>query len=763
MRQMKKLFQQLLQANTAKEVTDVLEKLIDENNVQWTPVGGYKDNIATINIGTDPAAGLAERITNAIDAVLELEWIKRKKPNDVDNPRIASQQWFNIKDGKLRTIESALDKKIQELAKKIKVTLRDSERENYPTVEIRDQGIGIRCEDFYRTILSLHGQNKISKLFLMGAYGQGGSTALSYNNYTIIISRPAIVENKENPQVAWTIVRINPGNINSDKLEWFEYCVNGSNGQPFTLEISNKDFVPGTLVRHIGMDLGKYTAKMTGPTSSLWYLVHHYLFDPIIPVTISGERKKDLNQGKVENRSIFGNNRRLTKGGGDEKNLTQYQQEVNLTFRDGKVTIYYWVLTLDGSDKPMDRIKNYCLASQPIIITFNGQKQGQLSNTIIKTDIKLPFIEKYLVVQIECDNLDNESKRHLFSSTRESLRDTSILDELKKLTVDTLNEDDELKRLDKERKDRYLKKDETESLDKLRKRLASRINAYIKTAGGKGQAVKAIETKESVKSKKQQPIPVSDIPTFLEITTEDEKEVFISKTFSIKFKTDAHPSYFSNPDAFLAVIEPHSFGSFTGSARVVDGYGIVFFKTRENVEVGTKAAITLELRPPRQKSLSDTTNVIAQEYVENGNANKGGEKNAPNIQIHALNENDQYYIENGWDNSSVADVDIESDAVHIFINDSNKHLNKLITKAQQYSTQAVDSIKNRYREHVAFCAFMMDQNKIHEKLLKDDIKDAVSQEQVDKIKKAGLENACETIVDLLNDFFQVIVTEIQEE
>ena len=524
---MKETFSQLLNANTAKEITDILEDLIDENNVQWKPVGGYKDNIATINIGTDPAAGLAERITNAIDAVIELEWNKRGKPKDILSPRMAAERWFNLKDGRLRNIDNASDKQIQELARKIKVTLRDSERENYPTVEIRDQGIGIKCDDFAKTILSLHGQNKISKLFLMGAYGQGGSTALSYNNYTIIISKPAISDKKDNKEVSWTIVRINPGDINADKLEWFEYCVNGINGQPFNLAVDDDIFSHGTLVRHIGMDLGKYTAKMTGPTSSLWYLVHHYLFDPIIPVTISGERKKDLNQGKIENRSIFGNNRRLTKGGGDEKNLTQYQQEINLTFRDGKVVIYYWVLTLDGSDKPMDRIKNYCLASQPIIITFNGQKQGQLNNSIIKTDIRLPFLEKYLVVQIECDNLDNESKRHLFSSTRESLRDTSILDELKKLTIDTLNEDYELKRLDKERKDRYLKKDETESLDKLRKRLASRINAYIKTAGGIGQSVKATEIKDSVKSKKQQPIPVNDPPTFLEITTENDKEVFI--------------------------------------------------------------------------------------------------------------------------------------------------------------------------------------------------------------------------------------------
>lgn len=757
---MKKIFQQLLKANTAKEVTDVLENLIDKTNVQWTPVGGYKDNIATINIGTDPAAGLAERITNAIDAVIELEWQKQNKPKDINSPRNAAENWFNLKDGKLRNIKNASDKKTQELARKIKVTLRDSERENYPTVEIRDHGIGIKGDDFSKTILSLHGQNKISKLFLMGAYGQGGSTALSYNNFTIIISKPAILEKKEKAKVSWTIVRINPGNINSDKLEWFEYCVDAGNGQPFTIELDEKEFSPGTLVRHIGMDLGKYTAKMTSPTSSLWYLVHHYLFDPIIPVTITGERTKDLNQGKIENRSVFGNNRRLTNGGGDEKNLTQYQQEVNLTFRDGKVTIYYWVLTLDGSDKPMDRIKNYCLPSQPIIITFNGQKQGQLNNSLIKTDLKLPFIEKYLVVQIECDNLDNESKRHLFSSTRESLRDTSILDELKKLTIDTLNEDDNLKQLDKERKDRYLKKDETESLDKLRKRLATRINSYIKTSGG-GKSVVANETKDSVKTKKQQPIPISDPPTFLEITSENEKEVVIGKTFSVKFKTDAHASYFNNPDTFLAVIEPHSFGSFTGSARVVDGYGIAFFKARENVDVGSKASITLELRPPRQKSLSDSVTVFAIESPEQADSKKAGDKNIPNIQIHAINENDQYYKDQSWNYETVADVDISSESVDIFINDSNKHLTKLISKAQQHSTEAVESIKNRYREHVGFCAFMITQNKVEQRLSKEDNKE-ISQEHVDAIKKADLENSCETIVDLINDFFQVIVTEFQE-
>lgn len=104
---------------------------------------------------------------------------------------------------------------------------------------------------------------------------------------------------------------------------------------------------------------------------------------------------------------------------------------------------------------------------------------------------------------------------------------------MKKLTIDTLNEDDELKRLDREQKELYLKKDETEALDKLRKRLANRINVYLKTTGG-GTTVKATDTREAVKTKKQQPIPFQDPPTFLEITSLSPKEVIIGKTFSVK-------------------------------------------------------------------------------------------------------------------------------------------------------------------------------------------------------------------------------------
>ncbi|HMJ69646.1 MAG TPA: hypothetical protein VK508_12150 [Cyclobacteriaceae bacterium] len=757
---MKKIFELLLKANTSKQVTDVLEKLIDAEDVKWLPVGGKKDNIATINIGTDPAAGLTERITNAIDAVLEMEWNKQGKPKDIKNPRTAVEQWFGTPQGKLKNIVNASDKSVQDLSRRIKVTLKDSEKESFPTMEIRDSGIGLKSEQFSRTILSLHGENKLDKLYLMGAYGQGGSTALSFSNFTIVISKSSLKEKGVKQLVAFTVVRINLGNVDLDKHPWYEYCVDGKNGQPFTLDVDDDKFHPGTLVRHIGMELGKYTSKMTGPTSSLWYLVHHNMFDPIFPFTISGERQKDLNKGKIENRSVLGNNRRLTRGGGDEKELTQYSREATLTFKDGKVVIYYWVLTIEG-DKPWDRIKNYVLPSQPIVITFNGQKQGYLPNSIIKSDLKLPFLEKYLVVQIECDHLDNESKRQLFSTTRESLRDTSILEELRRTTIDTLDADDELKRLDKERRDRYLKKDETEVLDKLRKRLASRINSFLKVASG-GKGVKATDTGETVKPKKLPPIPVNDPPTFIEITTPKKKEVYIGKTFSIKFKTDAHPNLFNNPDWFLAVIEPHSFGSYTGSARVVDGYGIAYFKARETIEDGVKARITLELRPPRQKTLSDSVSVVATVFPDDTDSKKSGNKGTPNIEVIAIGESDAYYKEHNWNYDTVAEVADDQDTVYIYINDSNRQLTKLIERAQQYSTQAVESVKNRYREHVGFCSFMISKNKVEDRLQSDDGK-VISIDQVEQIKKADLENACETVCGMITDFFDYVRIETKED
>ena len=55
---MKKILEQLLKAKTAKDVTDILEILTEDYDIKWDCVGGRGNNQSTINMGTDPAAGL---------------------------------------------------------------------------------------------------------------------------------------------------------------------------------------------------------------------------------------------------------------------------------------------------------------------------------------------------------------------------------------------------------------------------------------------------------------------------------------------------------------------------------------------------------------------------------------------------------------------------------------------------------------------------------------------------------------------------------
>lgn len=735
----------LLNSFTAEQVRGVLQKL-GKSKYRFEPVGGRKNNLATINIGTDPAAGVTERITNAIDAVLEKEWIGQGEPMDIKSPRRASELWFEIESGKISKISDPHDKKLKKLSDLVSVTLYDSGQPSKPTVEIRDKGIGLKPEDFSKTILSLNGSNKIGKLHLMGAYGQGGSTALSYNDLTIIISKPFQIEENKKDNVAWTIVRINPGDVNIDKHEWYEYLVDKATGQPFVSEL--KDFEAGTLVRHIMMDLGKYKGKITTPSNSLWYLAHNYLFDPIIPFTIS-DRRGD----SKDNRTVTGNNRLLTY----TDNL-EYRQEVPLTFKDGKVVIHYWVLNTVG-ENPKDRIKHYTTPSQPILITFNGQKQGYLSNSIIKNDLKLPFLDRYLIVQIEADNMDNDSKRQLFSSTRESLRDTSLLDELKKLTIDTLLEDDKLRILDKERRQKYFTQEDTQVLENLRKRLARRINTFLKNSGS-GDTVAAGPTGGEGSIEKLPEITVEDPPTFFEIISKSPKEVNPNKTFSVKFKTDAHPNYFAQPDTFVAFIEPQSFGMYTGSARVDKGYGRAYFKVGEETEIGETGQITLELRPPRHKSFSSTIEAVTVEEPETSDPNKEGNSKTPNILVDFIYQKDAWYADNNWDENSVADFLNDQEGIIIYVSAENKNLNRLVVRAQRHSDSAVQNIKNKYLEHISFYTFMLNQDKQENYL--DDNGNPLPDEVINKMKQKSLQNASETICGMINDFFEPIITESED-
>lgn len=736
-------FAQLTEASSVRAVIDAIQDISAEQRVTWRAVGDNENNLATINLGTDPAAGLIERITNALDGVLEREWVERGQPTDIPSPRAAVEQWFGIPQGRLVNIENLRDAELADLSQRVEVTLRDSESVDRPTVEIRDAGIGIKAGDFARSILSLQGTRKLRKLFLAGAFGQGGSTALSYSQFTIILSR-ALTQNGDGVHpVAATVVRFNPGDLQHDKHGVYEYVVDHGTGAPLTFDVPIEEFPVGTLVRHVAMDLGKYKNILTAPTGSLWYLAHHYLFDPVLPYRIS-EQRENSSQGST--RTVAGNHRLLTHA--DTK---EYEREAARTFRSGTVRIKWWVLSAEG-EASRNRITQYTLASKPIVITYNGQKQGELPNTIFKNDLRLPYLERYIVVHVDCDRLDNESRRQLFPTTRESLRDTAILSELRDLVVDTLAGDPELRRLDRERKDRYVRRMESESVENIRRRLASRVRSAL-TVGTGGRSPRVVPPANNSEREDRPAIPVQEPPTLLEIVNPEPRKVYAGKRFIIRFRTDADPGYFLNPDHFLAIVDPPTFGQYTGTTNVRDGYGTAYFHCVEDVAIGTMANISLEVRPRRASTLTAEIGTEVVELPTEGGTGSG-RLQTPNINPQWVQQGDSFWQENNWSDRNVATVVRTDESIDVFVSAENRHLNKLIERAQRRSTGAVDSIRDFYLEHISFYAVLA---ALQQEEPQTD--GAETPEVQDQAREQELRRACEMLVGVIETMFEVVATE----
>jgi hypothetical protein len=180
----------LKEGNLDLNVNSIKEQDLFDNG--WQYVGNNASNSSTIKILQNGEYGLIERLTNAIDAVIE----KQKQINQLDDNVTTKEilikafpKYFDSMHDSIlkhKYLNDVLDAKDQ-----IILRVLNSDVDEEPTFEIYDAGIGIEGNNFKNTILSLHGLNKTSstKKYLIGTYGQGGSTSLQFAKATIIFSK----------------------------------------------------------------------------------------------------------------------------------------------------------------------------------------------------------------------------------------------------------------------------------------------------------------------------------------------------------------------------------------------------------------------------------------------------------------------------------------------------------------------------------------------------------------------------------------------
>ena len=463
------LLQGIRAAGTVEQAEDALRQFERTQQTIWVPFG-RENNRGTIEVSADPTRSCIERITNGVDGVLELEHERHSGLPDCRSPKEAAIAWLGVPDAGLSAMSPAERRR---LAQRISVTLEPGEGKESRVLTIRDKGIGISPVDMPFTILSLNQSNKISKHYLVGAYGQGGSSTFAFSRLTLIACRYG------EATIGFTVVKFLDLPADQFKTGHYVYLVMGDGTIP-QADIEISEMPRGTEVRHFGYDLNNYGSPV-GP-NSLYGSMNTNLFDPVMPVWFDN-RVHDY-------RRVIKGSRNALCGAiddGDERtgpHLSHSIPAYSVSLGDfGRIGIEYWVLQQPTKENKRPNAA-FVNPTKPIVLTLNGQNQGEFSNLLIRKDAELPFLAQRLIAHVGCDSLSATSKRHLFVSNREVQRDVKVREMIQQELVKAFRSDDILKRLNDEARQQGMRQQDESAMQYMRNEVARLLRLQGAELGG---------------------------------------------------------------------------------------------------------------------------------------------------------------------------------------------------------------------------------------------------------------------------------------
>lgn len=420
-----KIANDALHAKTQADVAALQATIIGEVGEHWRPVGDMEDNLGAINASSDARLALNERMTNGIDAVLELEarlafgTDVAAMAREMPMPVVAAQKLLGVPAGGPGAMSIPAR---QSLAERVQLTLVESGVADRPTCVALDTGIGQAPSRVAETTLSIHRGNKRDKPFLMGVYGWGGSNALGFAEATVLVTRrhPLVLDG-EPDGVAITIVRriYEP----SMRTPAYFFLVDANN-DPLALDpaiVAPLGFEHGTHIAHVEYDLG-----IRGGLINQYNFFSAALFEPVMPVYLGSFRDVDTHPGR---RTIIGTGGRLKSSTPDDDAKTDGTKiaytssaTIELDAAEGRVRVNVWALEKDGAKPTAEIATGFVSADSAITVTLNGQRQETEKREWLKRECKFPHLYKRLVVQIEADGLTPHAKVDTFATTRERLR-----------------------------------------------------------------------------------------------------------------------------------------------------------------------------------------------------------------------------------------------------------------------------------------------------------------------------------------------------
>lgn len=416
-------------------------------------VGGNESNASNIDMLQDGEKGIVERITNAIDAVIEKKKETHNIPTADKVDKIVKTAFPKYYENKNNIFNGSSNKNNAiDASNQVIVAVNDGTKTTTPTFDIIDKGTGIAGYDFSRTILSLQGGNKIKseKNYLIGAFGQGGSTSLSFANATIIISM-------KDEKMYFTIVQ--SVELKGYKNHAYVYLTD-ENGNIMSLEKDCesfndsyiKDFFDcetGTFIRMVDSEITKkFRDNDVNKPRSLGDYLNTELFGVGFPVYLIENRRCYLANDHVQNRHVYGGKLKLLTWKYYKK---EYSGNIEIEHKGNVYTIEYYVIlpsdeNLWGKDSECKAVYNQInVHDKPIIYTVNGQYINGENFTKLK-NAGLGFLQYRLLVNIDLDCLGIE-KYKFFTTDRSKIKDSELTNGFVDKVIKNLAECETLKNL----------------------------------------------------------------------------------------------------------------------------------------------------------------------------------------------------------------------------------------------------------------------------------------------------------------------------
>lgn len=718
----------LLSARKKREVELVLNKLESTGAVVWRLLGDNANNYPTVHLTANADVSLVERITNAIDATFERIAEQRPELKAIRSPREFSEKAIGFKDG---ILAETVKRRKRDAADDYGVSaeLWSGDDSSTPTIEIIDNGVGLTRDEIPETILSLHESNKIKKWYLMGRFGQGGSTTFQFCEYTVIVSKKF-----NGDHVSFTVIKYQPRQ-QDERHGKYVYLVDKADNKPLFVPKANKsiEFEHSTLVRHIDYRIGKQNLL------TLYGKLEYRLFDPVLPFRLVDNNAET---GKEHYRRLYGSRDRLNR-----TDLVELKREFQKESEYGTLTLRYWLFK---DDTDVQQKLTFIEPEEPIVVTFNGQSHSVMPRRVLH-ECRLPYLEDDFVVQIDCDQLNERGVGTFFPSTRETLSSEG-LSIIKKLIVSVISDSTELRQINTKREEMFLTREFSEEKEKMRKSLAEMINRILPgklriSGGNKGEGEKKPPAPTGLTSTEieepEKPVSLQDYPTFIKIINKADPIIFRpNQTTKIELLSDAPNNFLSKNKATLTLSgEAEKFvGRSYQQKDFRDGRMTIAIGVKEGILPKTVFRFGLRLvanKPTGEKEIFESfRDAIVEEPILR-------KENADNVETDApwiveVNQNHAYYTTNRWNEENVAKVEKSVDKTTIYVSVVNKwYLGAMLNS--KYTEGKKTTLRSRYVLLTAFYAYLQDDR--YDKLATDEEK-----RHYEKVSSSQLEIAARTVL-----------------